>query len=155
LPVGNTGVMVSLDDHHGKSYLQNVNGKEDTPLAGPTLAPGRKQCLHVAVRRKGERAEILAELNGKRIGRWEGPVRSLSIQPGWSVGRNEVFGLGVNESTAAIFRFDLRMLSGKAKTIHLPKLPDRPPPSPVIGPPRVESRRVRGTVSLVADDVKR
>jgi hypothetical protein len=131
LPVGRTGAMVSLDDHDGKSYLQNINGREDTPFGAAALAIGRKQRLRVVVRRKAERAAILAELNGQQIGRWEGPLRSLSPQPAWSVAPSDVLGLGVRESILAFFRLDLRMLSGKAKAVHVSQPLGPFPPRPV------------------------
>ncbi len=133
LPVGPTGVMLSLDDHDGKSYLQNIDGRDDTRVAAPELAPGRRQRLRVVVKSKGQRAEVLGELNGRQVVHWRGATRSLSIEPGWSNGRRDVLGLGVHESVTAFYRLELRMLSGKADVLP-PQPPAAPPPVPIVVP---------------------
>ncbi len=119
LPVGNTSALVSLDDHASNSYLQNVNGKRTTAFGTATLSIGRQQQLRIIVRHKDGRARIVAQLNGKPLAQWAGPVRSLSVPSEWSLQRRDILGVATHETMAVFFRLDLRMLSGEALSVTL------------------------------------
>ena len=126
LPVGSTGVLFTLDDNHGQSGFQLVDGKDLPKPDGPhDLANDRAHRFEATVRRRGDQASIRIRLDGKDYMRWQGPVRSLSVRGSWAVSEKGTFGLGAHQSTVEFSRLRLRMLSGRAELAAFPIDPPR------------------------------
>ena len=124
LPLGATAVAVTLSHRSGMAAgLSLVDGKlchENVTRSPGKLANNHRHSLYVRVIARGEDAEISAKLNGKRLVRWSGPQKSLTVPRDCRMPRMSALGLGVGRGTTAMFySVKLRMLSGKAEGVSL------------------------------------
>ncbi|MHC4715708.1 MAG: hypothetical protein ACYS5V_01945 [Planctomycetota bacterium] len=119
LPIGPTGVLLTVFPATGRGQLQNVDGGErDFKAAAPrSLRDGRRHRLHVVIRSEAGRVRLLATVDGSEIIRWEGPASSLEVNRTWAMPHPELLGLGAHACTAVFERLRLRMLSGRAETV--------------------------------------
>ena len=124
LPVRSTAVVLMLSHRSGMAAgLSLVDGKlchENLTRAPGRLANNHRHSLYVRVIARGDDAEISAKLNGKRLVRWSGPGKSLTVPRDARLPRISALGLGVGRGTTAVFyAVKLRMLWGKAEPISL------------------------------------
>lgn len=122
LPVGQSSVGVSLSYGPKKlSGLAFVDGQMDNETTRPgKLTNGQVHRLRVKVLVKGENAEIAADLDGKKLTRWQGRQSALSPSGGAHSDRHmpnpKCPGLVVRAPTVfGVIR--VRMLSGEAKVL--------------------------------------
>lgn len=124
LPVGSAAVALMLSHRSGMAGgLSLIDGKfcQDNVTRSPgKLANHHRHSLYVRVIARGEDVEISARLNGRRLVRWSGPQKSLTVPRDCRMPRTSALGLGVGRGTTAVFySVKLRMLSGKAEGVCL------------------------------------
>ena len=111
LPVGPTGVILSVDNDKG--HLATVTGdKKDPVFPGGTAEAKTEYLLELKVVPNEKETKITVKLDGKPWIEWQGPWAALS-PPESSILKRKEFGIGVWGNVDLEFRsMELRMLPG-------------------------------------------
>ena len=114
LPVGPTGVLLSVDNDKG--HLATVTGdKKDPVFPGGTAEAKTEYLLEIKVVPNEKETKITVKLDGKPWIEWQGPWAALS-PPESSILKRKEFGIGVWGNVDLEFRsMELRMLPGGTK----------------------------------------
>jgi tetratricopeptide (TPR) repeat protein len=134
LPVGTknaVGVQIGED---GVS-LGLVNGEPYSSRTTGTQALSELGFFHVTcgVVIKGEKAQIIVDVNGNNWVNWKGPISDLSVSTNWTQKESHAMGLGVHEASMVIHGLRLWLASGTLKRTREPSVapePDKPAGSP-------------------------
>jgi len=119
LPVGNTGVMLSLGARGGRisglgPIKGNVGSNNEPTNRSVDIEINRVYALGIHVATDGDKAQVEALLDGKPHIRWAGKAQSLSVHPDWTLRSIDRIGLACRDSTVFLSA-RLKMLSGKAE----------------------------------------
>jgi len=112
---GYYGTKVALSMIDGATHRDNAT-TVNAPSRGRWLAEGAKATLDIAVRIKGDQAQITATLNGKKLIDWTGRQVSLAWHDTRAV-PFKTFGLGSWGSTVVWHTAKLRMLDPADRTL--------------------------------------
>lgn len=122
LPVGQGACGLVLGGWDGSviglSLVDGNRADANSTTIRPANLPLRKRLkLSVRVEVAGDRAQIATEINGKKLIRWQGPIRALSNDGPWDFPKTQALGLGAFESAAVFHSMRLRIESGAARVI--------------------------------------
>ena len=117
LPVGPRQCLLALGYGGTASGLDTVGGRRADDNATTFLGAlnnNRRYTLEVTVRLDDDQAAVTANLDGRPLVFYRGPVRSLGLDDDWRIPRRKGLGL-VAQSPAVFHSVQLKPISGKAK----------------------------------------
>ena len=119
LPVGPRQCLLALGYGGTASGLDTVDGRRADDNATTFLGAlnnNRRYTLEVTVRLDADQAAVTANLDGRPLLFYRGPVRSLGLDDDWRIPRRNCLGL-VAQSAAVFHSVQLKPVSGKAKML--------------------------------------
>ena len=119
LPVGPRQCLLALGYGGTASGLDTVDGRRADDNATTFLGAlnnNRRYTLEVTVRLDADQAAVTANLDGRPLLFYRGPVRSLGLDDDWRIPRRNCLGL-VAQSPAVFHSARLKPISGKAKML--------------------------------------
>jgi hypothetical protein len=114
LPVGQNSCAVVLGS--GKEQTCSLERTQATGEA-PALANTGRHAVYVKVTRVGTKAEVIVKLDNADLLTWSGSSSELSRGKEWSMADPLALGLGTHETRVTFHAMQLRMLSGRARSV--------------------------------------
>ena len=119
LPVGPRQCLLALGYGGTASGLDTVGSRradDNTTTFLGALNNNRRYTLEVTVRLDADQAAVTANLDGRPLVFYRGPVRSLGLDDDWRIPRRDCLGL-VAQSPAVFHSVRLKPVAGKAKMV--------------------------------------
>ncbi len=146
-PAGPTSCMLSISRNGSWIAFQHVNAREHGLSSAYRFQNNTRHTVTLRVSVRETTADIIAELDGRELHRWSGPLASLSLREVWRIHGNSL-GLGAHADEVVFHAVRVRLQSGDLLPVRRPQKTTRIDPDDEIDAlslVNLDDHRVYGT----------